>query len=1436
MRKAKHGLLVIILIILTLISTVGCKVEEEKEVSTSGSASAKSAGKDITEFVFPSLDGALSSTVTATIDGTKITATVPFGTDLTALVPAFTTNGLSVEVDFIVQINGETANDFSNPVIYRVVGPDGSIQDYTVTVIVAPNSASKDITAFSFTDANAALTSTVIATISGTEITATVPFGTDVTALVPIFTTNGSSVEVGGTAQISGTTANDFSSVVTYRVTADNSTAQDYTVTVTPAQNNNEKDITAFSFTDANAALSSTVAATISGTTITATVPFGTDLTALVGTFTTTGSSVKVGATVQTSGTTPNNFSSAVTYTVTAGDSTTQDYTVTVTVAPDNTTKDITAFSFTDANAALTSTVVATISGTTITATVPYGTDLTALVATFTTTGSSVEVNSTVQTSGITANDFSSAVTYRVTADNSSTQDYTVTVTVAPDNTTKDITIFSFTDANAALTSTVVATISGTTITAMMPYGTDVTALVATFGTTGSSVAVGGTAQNSGTTTNDFSSPVTYTVTAGDSSTQDYTVTVTPAQNNNEKDITAFSFTDANAALSSTVVATISGTTITATVPYGTDLTALVATFTTTGSSVEVDSTVQTSGTTDNDFSSAVTYRVTAGDTTTQDYTATVTVAENNTTKDITAFSFTDANAALTSTVAATISGTAITATVPFGTDLTALVATFTITGSSVAVGGTAQISGTTANDFSSPVVFTVTAGDSSTQNYTVTVTEALNEAKDIIAFSFTDANAALSTTVVAAISGTTITAMVPYGTDVTALAATFTTTGAYVEVSSTVQNSGTTTNNFTGPVTYTVTAGDSTTQDYSVTVSVIQNNNSKDITAFSFTDANAALSSTVAGTISGTTISATVPFGTDVTALAATFTTTGASVKVGSTMQVSGTTANNFGGPVVYTVTAGDNTTQYYLVAVTVSENNSDNDITAFSFTDANAALSSTVAATIVGTTITAAMPFGTDLTALAATFTTTGLSVAVGATAQISGTTANDFSSPVTYTVTAVDSSTQDYTVTLAIANSLPSPTGPGGVYAADGSSNLSLWLDAGKITGLGDGADMVTWDDQSGNGNDAVAGAATASYSATGGGNGQSAVTFDQTNSEYMIVPLNSEVMPTNEVSVFVIGNYENTSQDWSSILSASSNDMWNDGWGFGQDAGTGDMLYFVDDYLSNVCTRPIDFGTDTIWSLIFNTTENMAYGYRSEDAGCSFAFNGPMKYFSSGLFLGAGAGNNGPSYYMTGDIEEIIEYDVAINDAQRIIISNYLAAKYAVPLTNNNIYDEDDAVNGDYDFEVAGIGQAADASNHTDAQGTGLVRINTASDLNSSEFLMWGHDNSALSSNSSDVPVGTDNRVDRIWRVSENGGDGVGTVKLTFDCSAFTITEPYDLQLLIDADGTFTTGATTHTTGIFYDYATNIVTFTGVDFSDNDYFTLGSSSADNVLAGP
>lgn len=87
--------------------------------------------------------------------------------------------------------------------------------------------------------------------------------------------------------------------------------------------------------------------------------------------------------------------------------------------------KAITAFSFASPAA------TGAISGTDITVTVPVAIDVTALVATFTHTGASVNIAGAAQTSGVTANDFTGAVTYTVVATDATEQDYTVTVTVS---------------------------------------------------------------------------------------------------------------------------------------------------------------------------------------------------------------------------------------------------------------------------------------------------------------------------------------------------------------------------------------------------------------------------------------------------------------------------------------------------------------------------------------------------------------------------------------------------------------------------------------------------------------------------------------------------------------------------------------------------------------------------------------------------------------------------------------------------------------------------------------------------------------------------------------------------------------------------------------------------------------------------------------------
>ena len=88
------------------------------------------------------------------------------------------------------------------------------------------------------------------------------------------------------------------------------------------------------------------------------------------------------------------------------------------------------------------------------------------------------------------------------------------------------MTSFSFLQAaNKNIPVNSAATISGTDITIFLPPGTVAKGLIASFGLSGNAtVAIGGAAQQSGMTANDFTQPVTYTIKTPGGTTQNYTV------------------------------------------------------------------------------------------------------------------------------------------------------------------------------------------------------------------------------------------------------------------------------------------------------------------------------------------------------------------------------------------------------------------------------------------------------------------------------------------------------------------------------------------------------------------------------------------------------------------------------------------------------------------------------------------------------------------------------------------------------------------------------------------------------------------------------------------------------------------------------------------------------------------------------------------------
>ena len=191
--------------------------------------------------------------------------------------------------------------------------------------------------------------------------------------------------------------------------------SEPFTVTVTADSRSTAKAITEFELGDVQGSISE------SDHSIAVTLPYGTDVTSLTPTITV---SEKAGVSPESS--VAQNFTDPVTYTVTAEDGTMQDYTVTVTAAPDtrSSAKAITRFTIDSVEGTISE------SDHTIAVTLPYGTSVADLTPTIT-----VDADATVSPKSGTAQDFTEPVRYTVTAENGTTQDYTVTVTIGDEST-----------------------------------------------------------------------------------------------------------------------------------------------------------------------------------------------------------------------------------------------------------------------------------------------------------------------------------------------------------------------------------------------------------------------------------------------------------------------------------------------------------------------------------------------------------------------------------------------------------------------------------------------------------------------------------------------------------------------------------------------------------------------------------------------------------------------------------------------------------------------------------------------------------------------------------------------------------------------------------------------------------------------------------------
>ncbi|MCH3885551.1 T9SS type A sorting domain-containing protein [Tenacibaculum aquimarinum] len=416
---------------------------------------------------------------------------------------------------------------------------------------------------------------------------------------------------------------------------------------------------------------------------------------------------------------------------------------------------------------------------------------------------------------------------------------------------------------------------------------------------------------------------------------------------------------------------------------------------------------------------------------------------------------------------------------------------------------------------------------------------------------------------------------------------------------------------------------------------------------------------------------------------------------------------------------------------------------------------------------------------------------------------------------------------TIYLLVQSTIFAQDGPGGFgnTTTTGSNNLVLWLDANNLA-LTDGANVNSWSDLSAEGNNAASPTGNEPVFETNEINGYPTVRFTAANLDYLSITHDASLNP-NRISYYIVGNYTANTSSYSPFLVKSSDYDWDDGYGFVKDNFGNSFSSYMDDWFNDYNDVNLSVNTNYIIHSGYNANNLLV-----SDNGNGDTENITNSYSAStnNLLIGISP-NYAPGSVidpLDGDISEIIIINDQTRRASRNIVSNYLSAKYNIPLNGGingvdsyDYYTMDDPANGNFDHKVAGIGRQGNGANNRvdEAKGTGIITISSPSSLGNGEYLFWGENIKDATYNFNTTSNYTE-QLNTTWRVSETGN--VGTVSVSVresDVNFNSINGCNELQLIVSSSSTFATKKTYNMT-----LSSGVYTATGVNFSDENYFTL------------
>lgn len=422
----------------------------------------------------------------------------------------------------------------------------------------------------------------------------------------------------------------------------------------------------------------------------------------------------------------------------------------------------------------------------------------------------------------------------------------------------------------------------------------------------------------------------------------------------------------------------------------------------------------------------------------------------------------------------------------------------------------------------------------------------------------------------------------------------------------------------------------------------------------------------------------------------------------------------------------------------------------------------------------------------------------------------------------VNAVPGGTITHTVTIN-NNDYTGYSGPGGV----GDKQINkLWLRSDTLVTL-NGSDVITWGDLSGNDHHAMNLAfGQEPELLLNQINGNPVISFDDnggTNGDYLGANLSLGISGAGPSTVFMVAR------------NSTAADEDNTGLFIGQSPGTGGTVrHYGIEYNATIRfnngNRIFNDGyTLGDWKIgMVRNTSGAQYGqyegYMNGNVLGQASSSGATSVPATSdefYYLGAGLSANedfSPDRYFEGELAEVVVYNSALNETQRILVENYFSSNYALPVATDYF-----TFDPDFSRDVAGIGMINGTDFHVAAQSAGILKISNANDLDPGEFLLFGHDHAPAESWSTvELPGDHMVRIAREWRADLTGDPGA--VRIAVDTSRFEgLPDGYSQYLLmVDNDGDFTTGAQL----IPVELADGLYSASNIPLSDGDYLTIAA----------